>query len=340
MAITNTAANSAVRPPRTRPRTYDGHAVHNLARRCSFEQVAYLIWQGEMPSREQLTAFRRAERAQRSLPPEIVTAIAAQPAHRDPADVLRMAVTMLGKAAPAEDHSPATVCAAGLRLLAAMPSMIAFGHRHRHGLPFILPRDDLGYAENFLNMVLGKVPEPQIGAAFESSLILYAGNDPADPAVTAAISAARSPSTYSAVAAALSALCENPPRRSAGEAVIPMLREIGGPRNAGPWLRQALSAGRQIPGFAPATGYRDPAPRIMRRALGMIAGLRRGQSSLLVGDALAAVAHETTNLRPTLDFPASLAYRLIGFDAQELALVAAAAAIPAWTWSIADGEQF
>ena len=88
-------------------------------------------------------------------------------------DTLRTAVSLLGASDPAEgDNSPAAIRAKALRLFAVLPAVVAMDQRRRHGLGSIPPRDDLSYAANFLYMTFGKVPEPQIVAAFQTSLIL------------------------------------------------------------------------------------------------------------------------------------------------------------------------
>jgi citrate synthase len=171
------AAASAA-DPEARLLAYRGYPVQELCRRCSFEEVAYLLWHGELPTRDQIYAQNHAERAQRALDPQVAAALAGQPSTAHPMDTLELAVGMLGAADAAEQHevTPAATRADALRLYAALPTIVALDQRRRHGLGAVAPRGDLSYAANFLYMTFGKVPEPQVVAAFEKSLILHAGH--------------------------------------------------------------------------------------------------------------------------------------------------------------------
>ena len=244
----DTTAISMVNP-QTNSLTYRGYPVQDLCRRCTFEEVAYLLWHGELPTRDQLAVQNRAERAQRALDPVIAATLAGLPLTAHPMDTLRTAVSLLGAADPAEnDNSPAANQAKALRLFAVLPAVVALDQRRRHGLGAFTPRDDLGFAANFLYMTFGKVPEPQIVAAFQTSLILYAEHSFNASTFTARVVTSTLSDIYSAVTAAIGAL-KGPLHGGANEAVMHMLEEIAIPDNAKPWLDDALADGRKIMGF-------------------------------------------------------------------------------------------
>jgi citrate synthase len=319
--------------------THRGNSVRQLCGRASFEEVAYLLWHGERPTREQLVAQNRSERARRALSPAVAAAIADQPVTDHPLDTLRTAVTLLGASGPIRrDASAAAIAANGLSLFAAVPTIIAMDQRRRHGLGAVAPREDLDYAPNFLYMTFGKVPEPQVVAAFEASLTLYAADsgDPADlPACPVAALPAR---PHSVVAATVGAL-RTPDADSGGGTVVAMLNEIAIPDNAAPWLEDALAAGRTIAGFGqPVDGGEDPRVQLMRARLSMIAALRRGESLVAVYDALVTAMYDAQRRRPSLDLPAGPALHLIGFDGPSFMPVIAAARLPGWTARL--GAQF
>ena len=332
----DTTAISMVNP-QTNSLTYRGYPVQELCRKCSFEEVAYLLWHGELPTPDQRAAQDRAERSQRALDPAIAGMLAGLPATAHPMDALRTAVSLLGANDPAEDdNSPGAVRAKALRLFATLPSVVAMDQRRRHGLGMIPPRDDLGYAANFLYMAFGKVPEPQIVAAFETSLILYAEHSFNASTFTARVVTSTLSDVYSAVAAAIGAL-KGPLHGGANEAVMEMLGEIAIPDNAGPWLTEALAEKRKIMGFGHRV-YKNGDSRVpaMRAALGMIAALRGGQQLLEIYEALAAVMLEAKGLHPNLDYPAGPAYHLIGFDTPTFTPIFVAARLPGWTAHIAE----
>jgi citrate synthase len=319
--------------------TYRGYPVQELARQCSFEEVAYLLWQGELPTGDQLAAQNRAERAQRALDPVIAATLIGLPLTAHPMDILRTAVSLLGANDPVEDdRSPSAIKAKALRLFAVLPAVIALDQRRRHGLGAMPARDDLGFAANFLFMTFGKVPEARIVAAFETSLILYAEHSFNASTFTARVVTSTLSDLYSAVTAAIGAL-KGPLHGGANEAVMDMLDEIAIPDNAGPWLDEALAGKRTIMGFGHRV-YKDGDSRVpaMYAALEEIAALRGGQGLLDVYETLAKAMYEAKGLHPNLDYPTGPAYHLIGFDTPTFTPIFVAATIPGWTAHIA--EQF
>jgi citrate synthase len=323
--------------PKTSSLTYRGYPVQELCRRCSFEEVAYLLWHGELPTRDQLAAQNRIERTQRALDPVIAATLIGLPLTAHPMDTLRTAVSLLGASDPAEnDISPAATQAKALRLFAVLPAVVAFDQRRRHGLGATPPRDDLSYAANFLYMTFGRVPEPQITAAFQTSLILYAEHSFNASTFTARVVTSTLSDLYSAVTAAIGAL-KGPLHGGANKAVMEMMTEIAIPDNAKPWLGEALADGRRIAGFGDcACRNGDPRVPAMRAALGMIAALRSGQNLLDIYETLAAAIYDVKGLHPNLDYPAGPAYHLIGFDTPMFTPIFVTARLPGWTAHIAE----
>jgi citrate synthase len=332
----DTTAISMVNPD-TNSLTYRGYPVQELCRRCSFEEVAYLLRHGELPTPGQLAAQNRTERAQRALDPGIAATLAGLPVTAHPMDTLRTAVSLLGASDPAEnDDSPAAIGAKALRLFAVLPAVVALDQRRRHGLGAIPPRDDLGYAANFLYMAFGKVPEPRITAAFETSLILYAEHSFNASTFTARVVTSTLSDLYSAVAAAIGAL-KGPLHGGANEAVMEMMNEIGIPDNAKPWLEEALASKRKIMGFGHRV-YKNGDSRVpaMRAALGEIAEGGDGQNLIDIYETLAEAMYDAKGLHPNLDYPAGPAYHLIGFDTPAFTPIFVAARLPGWTAHIAE----
>ena len=321
--------------PESNSLTYRGYPVKELARRCSFEEVAYLLWHGELPTPDQLAAQNRAERAQRALDPIIAATLIGMPLTAHPMDTLRTAVSLLGANDPVEDDSsPASIQAKALRLFAVLPAVIALDQRRRHGLGAMPARDDLGFAANFLFMMFGKVPEPAIVAAFETSLILYAEHGFNASTFTARVITSTLSDLYSAVTAAIGAL-KGPLHGGANEAVMDMLDEIAICDNAGPWLDEALADKRVITGFGHC-GDGDSRVPAMYAALEEVAALRGDAGLLDIYEALAKAMYDAKGLHPNLDYPAGPAYHLIGFDTPTFTPISVAARLPGWTAHIAE----
>jgi len=217
-----------------------------------------------------------------------------------------------------------------------LPAVVALDQRRRHGLGAVPPRDDLSYAANFLYMTFGKIPEPQIVAAFQTSLILYAEHGFDASAFTARITASTLADTYSAVTAAIGAL-KGPLDGGAGEAVMQMITEIAIPDNAQPWLAEALANKQKIMGFG-HRGCKNGDSRVpaMRAALGIIAALRGRRDLIDTYEALAVAMYQAKGLHPNLDYPAAPAYHLMGFDTTAITPILAAARLPGWTAHITE----
>ncbi|HYZ52817.1 MAG TPA: bifunctional 2-methylcitrate synthase/citrate synthase [Streptosporangiaceae bacterium] len=334
--IADTTAISMVNPD-TNSLTYRGYPVQELARRCSFEEVAYLLWHGDLPTPAQLAAQNDAERAQRALDPVTAGILTGLPATAHPMDTLRTAVSLLGTADPAEDdNTPAANQAKALRLFAVLPAVVALDQRRRRGEDPVPPRDDLGFAANFLYMTFGEVPEPAIVKAFETSLILYAEHSFNASTFTARVVTSTLADTYSAVTAAIGAL-KGPLHGGANEAVMDMMDEIGTPDRAGQWLEAALADKRTIMGFGHRV-YKHGDSRVptMRAALGDIASLRDGQQLLDIYEILAKAMYDAKGLHPNLDYPAGPAYHLIGFGTPAFTPIFVTARITGWTAHIAE----
>ncbi|MCW2956471.1 MAG: prpC, partial [Thermoleophilia bacterium] len=166
--------------PETNSLTYRGYAVQDLAANCSFEEVAYLIWNGELPSTDELAAFSETERSLRTISPAVIDALTALPTTCHPMDALRTAVSILGAEDPLTADASADIpsrddlLAASLSMFAKLPSAFAWDYRRRKGLEYIAPDTSLSFAENVFHQTFGELPAPEVIKAFEISLILYA----------------------------------------------------------------------------------------------------------------------------------------------------------------------
>ena len=311
---------------------YRGYPVPDLAARCRFEQVAYLLWHGELPSDDELEAFEHTERTQRALPDPVIAAITAMPRSTHPMDVLRTAVSVTGAFdAGSNDLSHAAEQARSVRLLAQLPAMVAFDQRRRHGKELVAPRDDLGYADNFLNMTLGSVPDVEVVRAFEISMVLYAEHSFNASTFTARVIASTLSDLYSAVTGAIGAL-KGPLHGGANEAVLATLLEIGTPDRVEQWLTGTLARKAKVMGFGHRV-YRHGDSRVptMKSALdGLVAHFGR-QDLAELADTLEAAMRAHTGIEPNLDYPTGPAYHLMGFDTPTFTPLFAASRVVGWT---------
>ncbi len=247
MVVDTTAISKVV--PETNSLTYRGYPVQDLAAHCSFEEVAFLLWRGELPTDQELALFTQRERANRRLDRSMLSLLAKLPDNCHPMDVVRTAISFLG-AEDSEEDNPQEQAnrAKSLRMLAVLPTIVAVDMRRRRGLAPIAPNSGLGYSENFLRMCFGEVPEPAIVKAFEQSMILYAEHGFNASTFAARVVTSTQSDIYSAVTGAIGAL-KGQLHGGANEAVMHDMIEIGDPMNARDWLDGKLARKEKIMGF-------------------------------------------------------------------------------------------
>jgi 2-methylcitrate synthase len=325
---------------------YRGYPVQELAAKCSFEEVAYLLWNGELPTQEQLAGFTARERAGRALDPALKAIIDALPLAAHPMDVCRTAASVLGaRHSLAEDSSPKANMNKAIDLWAAMPAVVAYDQRRRRGEEVVAPRGDLGYSANFLWMTFGEDPVDEVIEAFNVSMILYAEHSFNASTFTARVVTSTLSDLHSAVTAAIGAL-KGPLHGGANEAVMHTFDEIGirpeesleeAAARARTWMENALAQKKKVMGFGHRV-YKHGDSRVptMKAALDkMIA--HYGRPELLgLYNGLEAAMDEAKDIKPNLDYPAGPTYHLMGFDTQMFTPIFVASRITGWTAHIME----
>ncbi|MEZ0354197.1 bifunctional 2-methylcitrate synthase/citrate synthase [Mycobacterium sp. pR1184] len=333
VVVDTTAISKVV--PETNSLTYRGYPVQDLAAHCSFEQVAFLLWRGELPTDAELALFSQRERASRRLDRSMLSLLTKLPDNCHPMDVVRTAISFLGAEDPEEDDDSANRAKA-LRMLAVLPSIVAVDMRRRRGLAPIPPHSALGYTENFLQMCFGEVPEPAVVQAFEQSMILYAEHGFNASTFAARVVTSTQSDIYSAVTGAIGAL-KGALHGGANEAVMHDMIEIGEPGNAREWLRGKLARKEKVMGFGHRV-YKNGDSRVptMKAALNRVAATRDGQRWLDIYNVLEAEMFDATAILPNLDFPTGPAYYLMGFDIACFTPIFVMSRIAGWTAHIME----
>ncbi|MFF1635470.1 bifunctional 2-methylcitrate synthase/citrate synthase [Leifsonia sp. NPDC058248] len=333
--VVDTTAVSSVNPE-TNSLLYRGYPVQELAEHCSFEEVAYLLWHGELPGDDELAAFESLERSLRPLDERTKRIIDDVPLTAHPMDVVRSAVSQLG-GLDATLHQadgildPELNDGRAVYLLAQLPTIVAYDQRRRHGLPAVEPRDDLDYSRNFLWMTFGEIPDDVVVDAFRVSLVLYAEHSFNASTFTARVIASTLSDVYSAVTGAIGAL-KGPLHGGANEAVMHTFDEIGSAERAEAWLDAALAEKRKIMGFGHRV-YKNGDSRVptMKAALEKLAEHYDRQDMLDLYDTLEKAMGDRKNIKPNLDYPSGPAYSLMGFDTETFTPLFAAARVAGWT---------
>ena len=341
--VVDTTAVSKVNPE-TNSLLYRGYPVQELAAKKSFEEVAYLLWHGELPDEQQLADFEALERSVRHLSPVIKRIIDELPLTAHPMDVVRTAVSVIGASDPdAENPSAESDLAKSIRLFAQLPAIVSYDQRRRHGLDLVEPRDDLGYSANFLHMTFGEVPELVVVNAFDVSMILYAEHSFNASTFTARVITSTLSDLYSAVTGAVGAL-KGALHGGANEAVMHTFTEIGLGEGAAvraePWLAQALADKRKIMGFGHRV-YKSGDSRVptMRTALVTLVDHYQKPELLELYEALETAMTTRKAILPNLDYPSGPAYHLMGFDTLTFTPIFVAARITGWTAHIMEQKK-
>lgn len=335
VVVDTTAISKVV--PETNSLTYRGYAVQDLAAHCSFEQVAYLLWHGELPDEQQLALFTQRERAARRLNRSQLALLAKLPETCHPMDVVRTFISSMGAEDPEEDDSsPAANYAKALRMFAVLPTIVAADMRRRRGLEPIAPHSHMNYAQNFLHMCFGDVPEQVVVDAFEQSMVLYAEHSFNASTFAARVVTSTQSDIYSAVTAAIGAL-KGPLHGGANEAVMHDMLDIGSADRAAEWLRGKLDRRDKIMGFGHRV-YKNGDSRVptMKEALRRVAAARDGQKWLDIYEVLEKGMAEANGIKPNLDFPTGPAYYLMGFDIGIFTPIFVMSRITGWTAHIIE----
>lgn len=295
---------------------YRGYAIADLAEQSTFEEVAYLLLYGKLPTRKELDDFSAQLRAAWTLPGPVSAFLGVIPPHAHPMDVLRTAVSLLGMTDPeAQDGSHEANVRKSVRLLAKVPMVIATAYRLLHGKRAVQPRDDLSFVENLLYLLTDRHGDPAAKAmarVLDVSLILYAEHEFNASTFAARVAASTLTDLHAAITAAIGAL-KGPLHGGANEAVASMLREIGTPDRAEGWVREALGAKRRVMGFGHRVLRRgDPRSSIIQahaERLSQICGDTRWYETARI---IERVMRQEKGLHPNLDFYTAVAYLLMG----------------------------
>lgn len=313
--------------------TYWGYPVQELAEKCTFEEVAYLLWNGELPTAAQLKKFEEQERAARNISPELMLVLKQFQSEAHPMDTLRTAISFLG----VEDLSWSDQTREGnleksIKMLAKIPTIIAADSRLRKGQQPIAPRTDLSMAENFFYMYFGEVPDAKVVKCFDASLTFYAEHGfNASTFVGRSITSTMS-DIYSAVTGAIGAL-KGPLHGGANEAVMHMLLDIKEPSNAQAWIDEALSEKKKlVMGFGHRV-YKNGDSRVpyMTKVFHEMAAIKGGQKWVEIEQILEKTMVEKKNIHPNLDYPVGPAYYLMGFDIPVFTPIFVMSRITGWT---------
>jgi citrate synthase len=310
---------------------YKGYDAVGMAGKISFEEVVYLLWEGDLPNRSQLKTFSQSLAESRALPGEVLSLLEKFPKKCHPMDVLREGITLLGMLAPDEsEESPEAQRRKAIGMVARMATLAAAWDRIRRGQVPLAPDLSLGHSANFLYMLTGQKPDPLSVEAMDMYLSLLADHDLNASTFTARVIISTLSDMHSAVAGALGAL-KGPLHGGANEKAMEMFLEIADPSKVDTWIEKAIQEKRKIMGF----GHRvykveDPRSvplRAMSHRLSQVRGdMRWYNISIKVAEAVQRQKKIYTNV----DFFSASVLYLMGVPIDLFTTVFAAGRVAGW----------
>ncbi|MGI2037437.1 bifunctional 2-methylcitrate synthase/citrate synthase [Shewanella frigidimarina] len=291
--------------------TYCGYDVSDLADNATFEEVAYLLFNGELPNQAQLTAYKAELKAQRDLPDALKAVLKLIPADAHPMDVMRTGCSFLGNLEPEVDFTQQHK--ASNRLLAAFPAIMCYWYRYSHdGVEIDCTTDEDSLGGHFLKLLRGETPSAQHRRVMDVSLILYAEHEFNASTFTARVCASTLSDMYSCVTGAIGSL-RGPLHGGANEAAMDMIQKFSSPADAKVQMALMLERKEKIMGFGHAIySVSDPRNVIIKKWSEKLAH-ENGDTSLYdISVACEEFMWDTKKLFCNADFFHASAYHFMG----------------------------
>jgi citrate synthase len=312
---------------------FRGYEISDLVENCTFEETAYLLWNGDLPNKTQLTDLTRQFGSQSNLPAHVQKILEVLPRNTQPMDALRTACSALS----ADDvdltlNTPDANLRKAIRLTAQFPAIVAAFHRLRTGQKPVAPDPSLSIAANFLYMLTGKKPHETVVRAMDAALVVHAEHGLNASTFACRVTAATLADIHAAVTAAIAAL-KGPLHGGANQDVMEMLLEAGDADKLEANVRKNIAEGAKIPGFGHRV-YKVYDPRAtflskISKELGAAAGNSKWyeMSERLIG----VVKELKPKINPNVDFFSASSYYTMGIPLDLFTCIFAIARVVGWT---------
>jgi 2-methylcitrate synthase/citrate synthase II len=310
---------------------YRGYDIHEMAEKASFEEVAYLLLNGELPNFEQLGNFGRAIAQERSVPKQVLDALRLMPKNTHPMDMVRTGVSMLAPFDPElNDHSHEANVRKAIRLIAKVSTLITDGYRIQHGEDPSPEKESLTLAGNFFWKLSGEVPPDWKIRMMDTIFILYADHEFNASTFAARVTASTLADIYAALTSACGTL-KGPLHGGANEESMKMLDEIKTPDRAESWLMKKLEAKGKIMGFGHRVYKKGDSRVPIMREIARDLGKRTGKENWVpICEKLEEVMEREKHLCANVDLYAAPVFTMLKFPPELNTPIFAASRVAGW----------
>jgi citrate synthase len=312
---------------------YRGYAIQELTERSNFAETAWLVIEGNLPTKAELEKFDYDLRRRRRISFRIRDILMSLPATGHPMEALQAGVAALGMFYPKNIRDPQLNYESGVRLIAKLPTIVAANHRIRNGDDPVMPRDDLDHAANFLYMLTGKEPDPLVAKIFDVCLILHAEHTINASTFSVMVTASTLADPYTVISSAIGTL-SGPLHGGANERVLKMLKEIGCVERVRPYIEEKIRGKEVIMGM----GHReyktmDPRATILKGLCKQLFGKFGSTPLYEIAEEVERVMAKAVGAKgiwPNVDFYSGILYDKMGIPVDLFTPVFAIARVAGW----------
>ena len=316
---------------------YRGYDIHDLAEHSTFEEVVYLLWFGRLPKKDEVKNFVRELSTNRALPRDIVEMMKKFPHTSKPMDILRTTVSALALYDPdADNDSREANIKKAIRLIAQMPTIIAYWDNIRNNKSTLEPKADLSLAGNFLYMLKGQVPDELSTKSLDVALILHADHELNASTFAARVAAATLTDIYSATVAAIGTL-KGPLHGGANQEVIKLLLKIGSADKAQSYIHNVLEEHKKVMGF----GHRvykteDPRAHDLRSMSEQLSKSTDNMNLYQISREVEETVMKEKGLHANVDFYSASVYYILGIPIDLFTPIFAISRMSGWAAHIME----
>ncbi|MEW6306134.1 MAG: citrate synthase [Verrucomicrobiota bacterium] len=311
---------------------YCGYNINELAGKVSFEEVVHLLHYEHLPNKKELTELKAALATYREIPEGVVKIIKTLPKDTPPMHAIRTGISALGCFDPhCDEDSMDANREKAMRLIAQIPIITAYFHRHRQGKELVAPDPKLGEAANFLYMIDGEKPSKEKENTMDMCYVLHADHGMNASTFSARVTIATLSDMYSAITTAIGTL-KGPLHGGANEGVIKMLQEIGSLDKVDAYIADALAQKKKIMGI----GHRiykvlDPRAPHLKRMAQVLSEKLGDPKWIQMSERIAALMLEKKNLHANVDFYSATVYYSLGVPTDLFTPIFAISRTAGWT---------